>query len=417
MRIQTFSAALLVLFCCLSVHPAGAGSEGGELFVERKCVRCHTVGRGRFVGPDLKGVFSRYTREKIRLWITNPSAVYQEEGRIPVNEGYPPMPVTNVSLSDAKKIEKYLFSLRNIPDETVGGGLFGGSVENRTTGKLASDIEVQLDSFIGDRQLSTRSAKTGKDGEFHFDGLLWSAAHRISILYGGVFYETAKMVFRPEQREIEVYLPIYETATDDSTIGVELNHMIVEPSGGGAVVAEFVEFVNRGNAAVVSAGEKEDSGTLRFGVPRGAVSTSFIHGVEPEKVSGKNGGFISLPVLPGLKRVVYSYLIPFQSGAFGSGRASFAKNLEYAASSFTVMSPAGAGVSVEGLGDGKRVSGEDGRVFFRWEGKNLAEGHEVKISVNSPGDKTPVWVMPAVTFTVVLLIAALLRRFASSSKK
>jgi nitrite reductase (NO-forming) len=38
----------------------GTLAEVGErLFVERGCVRCHTIGHGRKVGPDLAGVTGR----------------------------------------------------------------------------------------------------------------------------------------------------------------------------------------------------------------------------------------------------------------------------------------------------------------------------------------------------------------------
>jgi mono/diheme cytochrome c family protein len=44
---------------------AALALSGEELFIQNRCVRCHTIGRGRFVGPDLAGVDGRYPKEQI----------------------------------------------------------------------------------------------------------------------------------------------------------------------------------------------------------------------------------------------------------------------------------------------------------------------------------------------------------------
>ncbi len=399
-----FLSAVLWVFGTETVF-ADSHSEGETLFVERGCVRCHTVGRGRFAGPDLKGVFGKYSREGVVLWITDPSAVYKAGGKVPVNEGYPPMPQTRVGTGEAEKIADYLLSLQDIPDESQEGGAIGGKVVNRTRGEPAGGIEVALGSFLGDRQISSRSEETGSEGEFRFEGVEWTAAHKISIVSGGVFYETDKMVFKPGQREIDISLPIYETGSDDGAIAVELSHIIVEPSEGGVSVVEFVEFANRGDTVVVSGGEGGESATLRFGVPKEAEDLRFIHGLDASGIFKQDGGFSSRPVLPGLKRAVLSYRIPFESGVFGGGRAVFAKTLEYRTESFAVIAPASGGVTVEGLGEGKSVSGEDGRVFSRWDGAAFEKGYEVRISVRSSGGERPAWVLSVAVFACVLLVA------------
>ncbi len=381
--------------------------EGGELFVSKRCVRCHTIGRGRFVGPDLKAVFDKYPREKIVLWITNPSAVYAAEG-MPVNEGYPPMPRTDVSPEDAEKIADYLFSLNDIapvpPD-----GVFVGRVINETTGSPAAGMEVSLGSFMGDRPISILAENTGEDGGFIFEGLSWGASHKISIQKDGVLYETDKMVFQPGQKEIRVSLPVYETTKDDRSISLEFNHLIVEPFEDAVRVAELAGFVNSGKVVVVSDENNKDPSTLRLGVPAAATNLNFIHrGGDSGDVSEQTPAF-TLPMLPGSKTVLFSYEIPFSGGIFGSEKAVFTKTLQYDTASFVVLSPALEGVRVEGLGDGGRVSGKDGKVFINWEGGWLKKGDKVKISVSLDGGKRPVWFFPFLIFTFVLTAAVLFR--------
>ncbi|QMU56088.1 MAG: c-type cytochrome [Candidatus Mycalebacterium zealandia] len=397
---------LAVFFAAPFLFPGDcAANEGEALFVERDCVRCHTIGRGRFAGPDLKGVFDRYSKDEVVLWITDSSAVYEARGGAPVNEGYPPMPPTNVSEREAEKIADYLFSLHDVASDAPDGGALFGKVVNKTTGKPAADVKVLLSSFIAERLISERSETSGAQGVFRFEGLSWSASHKISIQKDGVLYETDKMVFAPRQSEIKTTLPIYETITDDRAIGLELAHMIVEPFEGGIRVAEFVEFANRGKTAVVADNDDKNSATLRFGVPEGTENLNFIHGADSSSVSARTGAFV-LPVLPGLKKIVFSYLVPFQN----SGKTVFTKTLEYKTSSFVAISSDLQGVEVAGLGEAKHVSGEDGRVFLRWESKRIAKGAKIKISVKSPSPDKPAWLLPVMVFALVLAFAVLFRR-------
>jgi cytochrome c oxidase cbb3-type subunit 2 len=48
------------------VHP------GERLFLETGCVSCHTIGRGRLIGPDLAGVGARRPRPWLRAWLVEP---------------------------------------------------------------------------------------------------------------------------------------------------------------------------------------------------------------------------------------------------------------------------------------------------------------------------------------------------------
>ncbi|KAB2832619.1 MAG: cytochrome c, partial [Candidatus Dadabacteria bacterium] len=66
-------------------NPHDMKTIGRDQFIENRCVRCHTIGRGRFVGPDLSGVGDKYTREDLIKWIENPQQVYQATGKMPVN--------------------------------------------------------------------------------------------------------------------------------------------------------------------------------------------------------------------------------------------------------------------------------------------------------------------------------------------
>lgn len=59
---------------------AVVGSAGETLFKTRLCVTCHNFGLGdQPTGPDLKGVFSRRSKDWVRRWLSKPSAMMQSD--------------------------------------------------------------------------------------------------------------------------------------------------------------------------------------------------------------------------------------------------------------------------------------------------------------------------------------------------
>ncbi|MGE5262623.1 MAG: c-type cytochrome [Acidobacteriota bacterium] len=54
--------------------PSQSPGEGQALF-QQKCVGCHSIGGGKLVGPDLKGVTTRRTTEWLTNWISAPDKV------------------------------------------------------------------------------------------------------------------------------------------------------------------------------------------------------------------------------------------------------------------------------------------------------------------------------------------------------
>ena len=67
MRIANFFF-LLVIFPLLNLELYGGENESVKerLFIEKRCITCHVIGRGRFVGPDLYNVFDKYSKNILR---------------------------------------------------------------------------------------------------------------------------------------------------------------------------------------------------------------------------------------------------------------------------------------------------------------------------------------------------------------
>jgi len=68
-------AAVLLLALVTLLIPQSAPAETPADFFKAKCVSCHTIGGGRLVGPDLKGVTERQDRAWLARFIVDPQTV------------------------------------------------------------------------------------------------------------------------------------------------------------------------------------------------------------------------------------------------------------------------------------------------------------------------------------------------------
>ncbi|GIW47082.1 MAG: hypothetical protein KatS3mg078_0959 [Deltaproteobacteria bacterium] len=379
--------------------------NGRELFIKNRCVNCHTIGRGIFVGPDLKGVGSRYSREEIIKWVENPQEIYSSRGKIPINEGFPPMPNMAVPPEEAVLIADYILSFKP-PVSGAESGEIRGKVVNKTTGSALGNAKVVLTYYMGDRPVNKEEATTDANGNFLFKGLPWNRAYSLSINYKGMVYVTDKMVFYPEENSKELDLPVYETTSNDREISINSAHMILEVSNEVVSVAELLSFHNGSNYFYIGNRELEDGRreVLRFSLPGNASEVRLLHGLEPEDVVRTEWGFIDTQGLePGIRRVVYVYSVPFK------GRSAFIERvIDYPALSFLVLIPelGRERVEVEGLSEAGTVEVGDKR-FLKWVGSNLKSGTRIKIKIERPYfyvDAGSLKWIAALVFCVMLVI-------------
>lgn len=96
-------------------EPAGPvdhelAEAGKELFTTRGCVACHTVGRGRLVGPDLQGVTERRSFAWTYHMVTSPDSMARADSiamRL-MAEYMTPMGDMNVQPEEFRAIYEYL---------------------------------------------------------------------------------------------------------------------------------------------------------------------------------------------------------------------------------------------------------------------------------------------------------------------
>lgn len=317
MIINKYNHSFIYIFLfvgLLNVTPAFS-QTGSELFMENRCARCHTIGRGRFVGPDLYDISKKYNKDQVKAWILNPEIVYSQTGKKPYNPGYPPMPQLGITEHNAELITNFLFN-NSIQKQKENAGVIKGVLVNESSGKGSEGNDIYLKSFIGDRLTDEKLQITDEQGKFTFNDLSWVNSYSIKIRHEGLEYETAKMVFPPEKGFIDLKLPLFETTSDDSQIFLNLNHQIVSVTEDTLSVAEIYDFENRGNKIYIGkSGDDDLRRTLKFYVPENAINLKFVEGLDDNNFKREQSTvYDSSGFPPGRKRVVLTYEIPLEFG-------------------------------------------------------------------------------------------------------
>lgn len=91
--------------------PRALAAPNGQAIFEQKCQSCHTIGGGRLVGPDLKGVTASRDRDWLVRFITTPDKLIAQGDPITqqlIQQYVLPMPNLGVTEEDAKAILAYI---------------------------------------------------------------------------------------------------------------------------------------------------------------------------------------------------------------------------------------------------------------------------------------------------------------------
>ncbi len=126
MRDCVLPCFLLAAACAAVLAPHGVraqnGQERGEKIFKATCSPCHTIGEGRKVGPDLRGVAKRRPAEWLRAFISDPGNLFSQNDPTALQllkEYAIKMPNTGLSPDDVNAVIGYL--------ESQSGGAPGSS--------------------------------------------------------------------------------------------------------------------------------------------------------------------------------------------------------------------------------------------------------------------------------------------------
>ncbi len=105
------------------IKPAEAAEDGRDVF-ESYCAACHTIGKGRLVGPDLAGVTTRREESWLTRQIKEPEVLLSENGPIAVQllreADNLPMPQLELSDEEVAAVIAYLKSTEQQASVAIG---------------------------------------------------------------------------------------------------------------------------------------------------------------------------------------------------------------------------------------------------------------------------------------------------------
>ncbi len=137
----------------VSGTPAQQDTSRGKALFDQKCTSCHSIGAGKLVGPDLKGVSAQRPRDWLLDFISAPDRVIASGDPTAaqlVKEFGMPMPNVGVSKAQAEDILAYL-------EGQEGGGTQPGAAPVGAAAPAplqAGNAEVGRSLFAGERPLA-----------------------------------------------------------------------------------------------------------------------------------------------------------------------------------------------------------------------------------------------------------------------
>ncbi len=158
-------AFIIVMIGCTFL--ANAQSKGEQIF-KSACAVCHTVGKGKLVGPDLKGVSSKYDEKWLINFIRSSQTmvrkgdaravkVFNENNKIP-------MPDNNLSDADIKLVMSYIKQASVAAPKTVVAkpkAPVTKPVSSAVKKPVAVPVKKTTDNWVSS-EIAIKSVKTEK---------------------------------------------------------------------------------------------------------------------------------------------------------------------------------------------------------------------------------------------------------------
>ncbi|MFN8258065.1 MAG: c-type cytochrome [Bacteroidales bacterium] len=173
---------LLIFFAFLHNYSL-LNAQNGESSYNKICAACHTIGKGKLIGPDLKDVSKRRNPEWLVNFIRSSQDVIKSNDSyaIALFEEYNKIPMPDVNLSDAeiKQLISYI-------DEQSTKVITGAESKTDSIELVNGNIESGRSLFIGERRFKNGgsaciSCHTIDDSDVLYGGKL---AKNLTASYG-----------------------------------------------------------------------------------------------------------------------------------------------------------------------------------------------------------------------------------------
>jgi len=179
--------ALLAAAWLIGSQPASAQESGKQIF-QKSCAACHSIGAGRLIGPDLKGVNDKRPEDWLLKFIKSSEKLVKsgDKTAMALLEEFNKMPMPDQALSDAE-IRKVLAHIKE-----TGGSPAAGKESAAPPVQAAASAEPQPDEIQRGQDLF--------EGKLRFanGGPSCNACHHVTsdaLLGGGVLASELTLVF------------------------------------------------------------------------------------------------------------------------------------------------------------------------------------------------------------------------------
>jgi cytochrome c2 len=144
---HVLAAAAVALIPAYATRPAKA-DEGSTIFAE-KCAACHTIGKGKTVGPDLKNITTTENHAFLVKWVSAPSVLIKagDPTATALVKQYPlTMPDLGLSSADVDAVLAYIA-------QQSGGAAASTGAAAAPVALPAGDPEIGREIFVGSAHL------------------------------------------------------------------------------------------------------------------------------------------------------------------------------------------------------------------------------------------------------------------------
>jgi hypothetical protein len=183
---------------------------------------------------------------------------------------------------------------------------------------------------------------TGPDGSYTFKGqdMNQKGVYYSLVKYKGVDYTSIPHRFKEDEfAPVVLDLNVFEPTEKDDDISVKMHHVLIDKDGDLLGVKELLEVENRGNKVYVGWREAEPGKkeTMRISLPDGASDVKFLQSTTGWRVVQVKDGFLyTLPIMPGVSQLQFSYTIDTKGEDF-----KFLKTLNIKTDKFWIIYPDG----------------------------------------------------------------------------
>lgn len=195
------------------------------------------------------------------------------------------------------------------------GGSINGELINGSSGssKSVSGLSVSLEIYDGTNQIGEKNTVSDVNGTFSFGDLntVSTYTYIIKVVFEGVDYYGEPVTFAADETIKSTQVTVFDTTTDDSSITIDMIHVILSVSDNSLNMKENFLFLNNSDMTYIGLPGTDSNGareTLKFTVPVEVNSISWMGGQTGVSTIVKNGIFTdATPVTPDGTFISYSY--------------------------------------------------------------------------------------------------------------